>query len=426
MPESTSSQEQQENTDPSIKAKIDDDETPKKQAITPAPKSSGLKRAGATRSGSSPLKAGVKKPFREALKDAFRGQSGGHKLPPMVYPSCKDDPESEYTTEDDDSERTETQPHPSGQRRSLSPDSSSYISSTVDSAATESTFPKRRPPPTRGAHELSTIVSMDSFSTGTSDTRSTLTESTVTQSTNLTKSSGLSRQKSNKSGLKRRLTKHSDLVSVLSLPEDNQLPARTASIKRAASLHRKTSKLQNASLDDLLKEFAEDENLYSRELKTVVDGVIPVLLTQVVHGVPGRGSDLFTPGSDGAKVDGLAKAVVNMGIALEKLRNYHRRVPLHDPERLLDWLESVYPVYNDYLDVWRIGFEDVVVNLTPAGGKPDDEDSLVNAMARNEDGDVLDENGQRVDVAHLLKRPLVRIKWMLKFAKVRQRSLFFL
>jgi hypothetical protein len=105
-----------------------------------------------------------------------------------------------------------------------------------------------------------------------------------------------------------------------------------------------------------------------------------------------------------------------MGIALEKLKNLHRRCPLADLHRLPQWLETITPVYQDYLDVWRLGFQGIIVNLAPAS--PDDEDSLLDAMPRNEEGDILNENGDRIDVAHLLKRPLVRTKWITKFIEV--------
>lgn len=112
----------------------------------------------------------------------------------------------------------------------------------------------------------------------------------------------------------------------------------------------------------------------------------------------------------------MGKSVVQMGIVLEKLRNAHRRCPLSDVRRLPQWLESAYPIYNHYIDVWRLGFEDLIVNLAPLS--PDDEDSLIGALPRNEQGDVLNEDGQRIDVAHLLKRPLVRVKYISKFIKV--------
>ncbi|EOO02990.1 putative glucan 4-alpha-glucosidase-like protein [Phaeoacremonium minimum UCRPA7] len=406
--------EDQENADPKVQETKE--ETPKKESPT-TPKSGGLKRSRATRSGSSPFKSGGKKPLREALKDVFRGESSGHKLPPMTYPSVEDDKgaEDDY---DDESSRGNTRRRSSGsRRRSPSPETLSTVTST--DASTEGPFMTgalpRRKPPTNGQHELSTIVSGDSFSTHDSETMSTLSQTTITQTTALTRSTDLSRQKSQKSGLKRRLTKHSDLVSVLSLPDNADVPARAKSIKSTRNLRRKTSKLENATLDDLLREFADDEHFYQRELKTLVDGVVPVLLTQVVHNNAST-TDLFGPTVGDNKVDIMGKAVVNMGVALERLKNSHKRVPLNDVHHLLAWLDSVYPLYDHYLDVWRLGFQGLIVNLAPSG-RPDDEDSLINAMDRNEDGDVLDENGERVDVAHLLKRPLVRIKWMHKLLK---------
>ncbi len=256
---------------------------------------------------------------------------------------------------------------------------SATASSATPAPAAAADLPKRRPP-TNGLHELSTIASEASFSTHASDSLSTISQTTITQATAMTKATtDLSRSKSHRSAsLKRRLTKHSDLVSVLSLPGDAQLPARAKSIKVARSLHRKTSKLDSATLEDLLSEFAEDENLYQRELKTLVDGVVPVLLTQAVHGTQGSSSssrnnnnaaELFGPGGSGEKADTMAKAVVNMGVSLEKLKNSHRRVPLRDAPRLLAWLEDVHPVYNSYLDAWRLGFQDIIVNLAPASDR---------------------------------------------------------
>ncbi|KAK3325386.1 hypothetical protein B0H66DRAFT_121751 [Apodospora peruviana] len=405
--------ENQENADP----RVDDSDATPRMEKTPT---SGLKRSRATRSPASPLKSGGKKPFREALKEAFRGQSGGHKLPPTIYPSCEaDDVETEP---EDDEEWGPNTPRrhrsPESSKRPPSPDPTSTVDSTLSSSVSTDPGFRRRPPPTNGIHELSTIVSegSSSFITET-DTMSTVSQTTVTQATAFTKSSGLSRHRSQRSGLKRRLTKHSDLVSVLSLPDDGQLvaPSRSKSIKSSRSLHRRPSKLDKGKVDDLLDEFADDEHFYLRELKTLVDGVVPVLLKQVVHGDASTRAGLFDRGTPDKKADSLAKSVVNMGVALEKLRNFHRRVPLSDIRHLLTWLEAVSPIYDNYLDVWRLGFQDLIVNLAPLG--PDDEDSLLNALPRDENGDVLGENGERVDVAYLLKRPLIRIKWMTKFLK---------
>ncbi|KAM7215106.1 hypothetical protein V8F06_009500 [Rhypophila decipiens] len=414
--------ENQENADPRVE---DSDGTARKEKLVITP-TTGLKRSKATRSPSSPLKSSGKKPFREVLKEAFRGQSGGHKLPPTIYPSCEaDKSDEEYYSEDDawESSTPRKHGHDDAHRRPPSPDpSSSDFTSTVDSTlsslSTDSGAQRRRPPPTRGGNALSTIISENSSSMTESDTMSTISQTTVTQATAFTKSSGLSRGKSNKSGLKRRLTKHSDLVSVLSLPDDGQLlsPSRSKSIKSSRSLHRRPSRHDKGKVDDLLDEFADDEHFYLRELKTLVDGVVPVLLKQVVTGDFGTKASLFGHSTYGdKKADPLAKSVVNMGVYLEKLRDYHRRAPLSELRHLLSWMEAVSPVYDKYLDVWRLGFQDLIINLAPMG--PDDQDSLINALPRNEEGDVLGENGERVDVAYLLKRPLIRIKWMTKFLK---------
>ncbi|KAK3939580.1 hypothetical protein QBC46DRAFT_437187 [Diplogelasinospora grovesii] len=406
----------------------DSDATPKK-GKTPATPTSSLKRSKATKSASSPLKTtSVKKPFREVLKEAFRGESGGHKLPPTIYPSCEADPDTEpdYDEEDERHYRESRRRSSGSDRRSASPDPSSTVGSSQVSTSTATPYPRRKPP-TNGVHELSTIVSEQLPSVLESDTLSSVSQTTITQTTGFTGASDISRstyasrQRSQRSGLKRRLTKHSDLVSVLSLPNDGQLvpPSRSRSIKSSRSLHRKPSKVVRGRLDDLLDEFADDEHFYLRELKTLVDGVVPVLLKQVVYSDADSTADCFTQtqGSKDKKTDTMAKSVIDMGIALEKLRNYHRRVPLNDIRHLLPWLEAVSPIYDNYLDVWRLGFQDLIVNLAPAAGRPDDEDSLLNALPRNEEGDIVGEDGERVDVAHLLKRPLIRVKWMTKFLR---------
>ncbi|KAK3905935.1 hypothetical protein C8A05DRAFT_30234 [Staphylotrichum tortipilum] len=392
----------------------DSDATPTKPK-SPVTPSTGLKRRRATRVATSPAKSGGRKPFRELLKEAFRGESAGYKLPPAVYPSCETDEEkeSEYY-EDDWGSTDEPRPPTDPSKTTLSSDYSSYYSSAYDSTLSSdlsSQGPPRRRPPTKGVHELSTIVSEES-STVDSETLSEVSQTTVTQTSAFTKSTipapAPARQKSQKSDLKRRLTKHSDLVSVLSLPDTGHLvaPRRSKSIKSSRSLHRRPSKANKTKVDDLLDEFADDEHFYGRELKALVDGVIPVLLRDVMSG-----------NANDATADIAAKSVVSMGMALEKLRDFHRKVPLGDLEDLLFWLEDVSPLYDNYFDVWRLGFQGLIINLAPRQGRVDDDDSLLNALPLNEDGDIVGENGERVDVAFLLKRPLIRVKWMVQFLK---------
>ncbi|EFX01132.1 hypothetical protein CMQ_6074 [Grosmannia clavigera kw1407] len=411
--------------------------------------SPGLRRSRATRGSASSVRAtSAKKPTRDLRRDTLRGESGGHAAPSSngsrgsssrgrdhdaESDRYRDDRSSDsYSTYKSGSERRDHHRKisaGSGKSSALLSSSSADASSIAESELSSSylgsdmhysDYVRRPPPPTHGDHELSTILSEESSGSRPSDTMSTISESTVTQTT-VTKMAGdfsIAGSQRSSTGLKRRLTKHSDLVSVLSLPDDARRLSRAKSIKRARSLHRRTSKLDNATLSDLLLEFGEDDDLYSRELKTLVDGVIPVLLTQFVHERdPQRSAQIFGAGADAHRINMMSKAVVDMGVVLEELRTLHKLVPLHDAQRMIQWMETAFSVYEDYLDAWRLGFQGIIVNLAPAAGRQDDNDSLLNAMDRNEDGDVLDVNGERVDVAYLLKRPLLRIRWMLKFAK---------
>lgn len=411
------------NPPPTQETRNHDEDLRNKPAATMLEPPIGLKRSKATRVNSSPLKqAAGKVPLRETLNNLFKGESSGHKLPTKAYSSYQDmgsDSESSYTDYVENNDKGD--PHVRSidpQRRPPSPESSylsTDISSNTEGPYMTSAIPRRPPPPTNGQHELSTIVSEGSASTVGSETLSVLSDSTVTQTTALTRSTAISRRGKG-SGLKRRLTKHSDLVSVLSLP-DNDGPVRTSSIKSTSSLRRRTSNLEKVTVEDLLKEFAIDEDLYRRELKTLVDGAIPVLLNKVVHGDQDYVTDLFGASSDG-RGDTLGKSVVTMGITLEKLKNLHKWAPLHDVNRILTWVLTAYSIYDKYLDIWRLGFEGIVVNLAPAPGRLDDEDSLVNAMPRNENGDVVDTKGQPVDLQRLLTRPLARIRGLLKLLRV--------
>ncbi|KAK5122612.1 hypothetical protein LTR85_003875 [Meristemomyces frigidus] len=205
------------------------------------------------------------------------------------------------------------------------------------------------------------------------------------------------------SGLKRKMTKHSDLISVLSMPrEDN------AGIKSARSIRSRRLHPDDATTGDLMNEVTMDELKYQRELRTLVDGVIPVLLTYVLQKTDATGAKRLFSGSspDGQAV---TKPIVEMGVALERLRGSHKRIPLHSSDDLVRWADSTARVYVDYLKSWRLGFQDIVVNLAPA----DENDKA----PKDKFGSQLGGDGERVDVAYLLKRPLVRLKHLTKTFK---------
>ncbi len=283
-----------------------------------------------------------------------------------------------------------------------------------------------------GQRRLSTIASVETLNTSSSLTETsseisdtTVTQTTVTQNTSRTSSTSnasntvdkVSDQLRNDLGLKGRLTKHSDLLSVLSLP-DTSVRGRTKSIKSARSIRTSRTRLDTATITDLLQELAEDEVKYMRELKTLVDGVIPVLLTCVLSKSDTVAAGLLGQNFRGQTDAFITKPIVDMGVALEQLKCFHKRIPLHDSELLLHWALGAHKVYEDYVDAWRMGFQNVIVNLAPASQSNSAGDQSLDEMPRNEDGDVLNENGERVDVAFLLKRPLGRVKYLAKVLKV--------
>ncbi|KKF95410.1 hypothetical protein CFO_g2232 [Ceratocystis platani] len=377
-----------------------------------------------------------RKPLKDALRDAFRGESVGHNLPPATYQSQEDRAyEVEVTAHDesiDDEWESQLRPHTSPTESDFSYDSRiPYETRYADSIITDSDMTpaplRRRAPPTND--NLSSVVTSDEAVHHDPDSSHTTDLSNATPAqTNLTQATSVGSQKrgaskassarrsthkhgshyshrtNSSSGLKRKLTKHSDLVS-------SRTSRRTGS--QSTIREKRASGPVQGPIAALLRDFADEETSYARELKSLVDGVVPVLLKEVLHW-DGK-APLF--GDPSVKGDIFSKSVVDMGICLEKMRNSHKKAPLMDIYQLFAWLERVHPIYDSYLDAWRLGFHDIVVNLAPLINTLDDTDSLLDAMPRNDEGDLVDADGTRLDVAHFLKRPLQRIKRMVKFLK---------
>ena len=288
----------------------------------------------------------------------------------------------------------------------------------------------KRPFPSTGQHRLSTIASVETFDTRMQNTAPSL--SSKTSATTVPTPPNFrddvneeARDSFDPNSLKRSksyLTKHADLISILSLPK-----AGNKSIQSARSIRTNRSRLATATIGDLLKELAKDETKYMRELRTLVDGVIPVLLTCVLSKSDSAvAAGLFRPSANVGEDPNFTRPIIDMGIALERLKSLHKRIPTQDANGLLSWAQSAHRVYADYLKAWRMGFQDVVVNLAPAAAAegvraessdPSDQDGLDGGLPRNKDGDVVDGDGERVDVAFLLKRPLVRLKYLAKTLK---------
>lgn len=288
---------------------------------------------------------------------------------------------------------------------------------------------KSRPFPSTGKHRLSTIASVDTLQSRTQASE----RATAPKSTNAKLPPSLddaevreveSGDQFDPNSLKptqSRLTKHADLMSVLSMPEPGN-----KSIRSARSIRTNRSRLATATIGDLMAELTSDEKKYMRELRTLVDGVIPVLLTCVLSKSDSAvAAGLFSPNYSGQEDANFTKPIIDMGIALERLKSLHRRIPMQDAKSLLTWSHGALRVYTEYLKAWRMGFQDVVVNLAPANehqaaqgdGSSSGLGGLDEGLPINKDGDVVDGDGERVDVAFLLKRPLVRLKYLAKTLK---------
>ena len=224
-----------------------------------------------------------------------------------------------------------------------------------------------------------------------------------------------------KTNLSRRLTKHADLISVLSMPA-----SQSKSLVSARSIRTHRSRLATATIGDLMRELSSDEKKYMRELRTLADGVILVLLKCVLSKSDAAlAAGLYSRAPSSQDVANATKLIRELGVALTRLKTLHNRIPESDPDTFLNWAQSAHRIYSDYVKTWRLGFEDVVVNLATDDGTA----STVSAarsgrggawdegLPRNEDGYVVDGNGERVDVAFLLKRPLVRLKYLTKTLK---------
>lgn len=315
----------------------------------------------------------------------------------------------------------------------------SPTSSLLSSSSVEPPDPKyslrppgldlKRPFPSTGQHRLSTIASVETLHTqekgAPAASISELSESTIQPLLfEGDKDEGEARDKFDPNSLyrtKSRLTKHADLISVLSIPR-----AGNKSIVSARSIRTNRSRLATATIGDLLNELGSDESKYMRELHTLVDGVIPVLLNCVLSKSDSAvAAGLFRPSAKFNDEPSFTKPIVDMGIEVERLKALHKRIPMDSINELLTWAQGAQQVYKDYLRAWRMGFQDVVVNLAPAAeedsptSKPVDADTsgVDEGLPLNKDGDVVDANGQRVDVAFLLKRPLVRLKYISKTLK---------
>jgi hypothetical protein len=253
-------------------------------------------------------------------------------------------------------------------------------------------FPER-PCPRTGNQQLSTIASVETFS---SKVEAKESDGPIEPNA---KEETWDFLKLDANGLKRRLTTNEDLMSQLSLPTGGR------NLRKSRSKRSARTEKSNMTTQEVFDGIKADEAKYSRELRTLVDGVIPVLLQCILSKSDSiAAAGIFKTSAGGKDV---TKPIVDMGIALERLKSLHNRIPADHLDALLSWAQTAHKAYSDYLKAWRLGFQDVVVNLATKDG---DASAVDKGMPRDQDGDVVTAEGKKVDVAYLLKRPLVRVK----------------
>lgn len=367
---------------------------------------STLKRRGAHRNASSPAKERVSSPMRDSPPpeaSEFTASTASSAPPPPPPPHSASD------IDDNISSATSVDPLKG-----------------ADAGLRHGSFPIKRPFPTTGKR-LSTIASVETFTTKAQNAPPSIAQGSEilptvkedrsgSEAGNSIAGSSTATLRGKQTSLKRKLTTHADLMSVLSLPRSGK------SIVSARSIRTNRSRLATATMEDLMGELASDEAKYMRELRTLVDGVIPVLLGSVLSKADSvAAAGLFSRTANGKGDANATQPIVEMGVALERLKAVHKRIPAGNADALLTWADNAKKVYTEYVKAWRLGFQDVVVNLAPAdktaAGKDAGDAGWEDRLPQNEDGDIVDDRGERVDVAFLLKRPLVRVRYLAKTLK---------
>jgi hypothetical protein len=267
-------------------------------------------------------------------------------------------------------------------------DRSRHASSPLDTATVTTDDDSLSRPRSRSGQPLSEVGSMD----------------TLTQIP--TQRSGEGLQPRRKHSEKRGLTKHSDLISVLSMPR-----AENKGIASARSIRTQRVRSGTANVANVMNEITTDELKYQRELRTLVDGVIPVLLQSVLSHKDAAGKIQTSTGLTKDEPT-VTQPIINMGVALERLKTSHKRIPMHNPLDLVAWAKQTAKIYDDYLRAWRLGFEDLVVTLAPIEGVEKDRQPSISAKSTDKVAALAEGDGERVEVAYLLKRPLVRLKYL--------------
>jgi len=187
-------------------------------------------------------------------------------------------------------------------------------------------------------------------------------------------------------------------MSVLSVaqPEQGALPRARATP-------------QSINVKEILDDLKVDDEQYLKELKTLVDDVIPVLLSTTLS--KANSKDMVGVFGSMSTASATTNAIVNIGVCLERLKGCHQRMPTTSVTALLCWADNAHQIYTDYLQAWRLGFQEVVVDI-PTVVEGGTTAGIAGFGPANERGKT------NVNVAFLLKRPLIRVKYLARSIRV--------
>lgn len=310
----------------------------------------------------------------------------------------------------------------------------SEVTNTTESSSSDVFFDDHLKPaplsPRRGfpstGKRLSTIMSVDSLhSRAQPDAPSIISQiSEATEKPERTTKREVSISEPKK---KEKATKSSPAALVI--PEERASSmSRAKSVVSVRSTRSFRSRIADSNITEVMKDLAADEEDFMPELRTLVGGVIKVLFRAVLSKSDAAvAAGLFSKFAteQGGEKDA-RRSIHEMGVALERLKSYHIRTPTDDPNAFLIWARGAHKIYAEYVRTWRLGFQDVVVELVPEedasqvsgrSGRDIDGNSMVDALPLNDKGYVTNQQGEIVDVAFLLKRPLVRLKFLAKTIK---------
>ena len=234
----------------------------------------------------------------------------------------------------------------------------------------------------------------------------------------------------------KKYTSHTDLISMLSVKDGRSNHHTSAHARSNATT------ATALTIPELIEELITAEKKYMRELKTLVDDVIPVLLSTVLERADNQvaARQQFGAGALSGKLVNPTRPIVDMGIALERIKRLHESIPKKDADMLLKWAQDGRAIYEDYLKAWRMGFQDVIVTMASdeeydfnvfgwdAESRKQIETRLGSFAENPRENDskwempplpeFRPEEEEKVDVAFLLKRPLVRLRILAKVMKV--------